>query len=320
MKILAAAAAVAVMGAMSPALAQAPRTFVSAAHGSDTNPCSATSPCRSIAQALTLTASGGDITMLDPGGYGSFSVTKSVNITNDGVGEVAINAPPNQDAIIIGAGATDVVTLRGLTIIGSGGASPGSHGITFTSGGTFNIQNCVVRGFANAGINLDPSGSTNFTISDLVLANDGTNGISIIPTGTGTTTHVHLERVVSTGNVGQMNNGTGFAVNGSFSTGTINVMITDSTAHSNSTGFFIKSASMQATTNVTLVDVKAFNNNTGISVTGTGATGFLRHSTISGNPSDGYAVTGGGVLKSFGDNAVVDTTNLGSIAPPLSLQ
>jgi hypothetical protein len=117
-----------------------------------------------------------------------------------------------------------------------------------------------------------------------------------------------------------MNNGTGFAVNGSFSTGTINVMITDSTAHSNSTGFFIKSASAQATTNVTLVDVKAFNNNTGINVTGTGATGFLRHSTISGNPSDGYAVTAGGVLKSFGDNAIVDTTNLGSITPPLSLQ
>lgn len=318
MKILA-AAAVAVMSAISPALAQAPRTFVSAARGSDTNPCSAISPCRSISQALTLTASGGDITVLDPGGYGSFSVTRSVNITNDGVGEVAINAPPNQDAIIIGAGTTDVVTLRGLTIIGSGGASPGSHGITFTSGGTFNIQHCAVRGFANAGINLDPSGSTNFTFSDLVLANDGTNGIAVAPSGTGTTTRVYFERVVSSGNVGQMNNGTGFAINGAFSTGTINVTIVDSTAHSNSTGFFIHSASGQATTNVTLVDVKAFNNNTGVSVSGTGATGFLRHSTISGNPSDGYAATGGGLLKSFGDNAVVDTTNLGNIAP-LSLQ
>jgi hypothetical protein len=317
MKIRAAATAVAVLSVISPALAQAPRAFVSAAHGLDTNPCSATSPCRSITQALTVIASGGDITMLDPGGYGSFSVNKSVNITNDGVGEVAINAPPNQDAIIIGAGPTDIVTLRGLTIIGSGGASPGSHGITFTSGGTFNIQNCVVRGFANAGINLDPTGSTNFTLSDLVLANDGTNGIAVVPTGTGMTTHVHLERVVSNGNVGQMNNGTGFAVNGSFSTGTINVAIVDSTAHSNSTGFFVQSASGHATTNVTLVDAKTFNNNTGISVTGAGATGFLRHSTISGNPSDGYAVTAGGVLKSFGDNAVVDTTNLGSITPLL---
>jgi hypothetical protein len=116
-----------------------------------------------------------------------------------------------------------------------------------------------------------------------------------------------------------MNNGTGFAINGSFSTGTINVMIVDSTAHSNSTGFFVQSASPHATTNVTLVNVKASNNNTGINVVGTGATAFLRHSTISGNPSDGYAVAAGGVLKSFGDNAVVDTTNLGSIAQ-LSLQ
>ena len=116
-----------------------------------------------------------------------------------------------------------------------------------------------------------------------------------------------------------MNNGTGFAINGSFSTGTINVMIVDSTAHSNSTGFFVQSASPHATTNVTLVNVKASNNNTGINVVGTGATAFLRHSTISGNPSDGYAVTSGGVLKSFSDNAIVDTTNLGSIAQ-LSLQ
>jgi len=318
MKTLTAATVVVMIAIPLPAMAQASRTFVSV-HGSDANPCSAGSPCRSIAQALTQTASGGDVTLLDPGGYGPFSVTQAVNITNDGVGETAINALPNQDAILIGAGPNDIVTLRGLTIIGSGGGAPGSHGITFTSGGTFNIQNCVVRGFSNAGINLDPNGSTNFTLSDLVLANDGTNGIAIIPSGSNTTTRAYLERVVSSGNVGQANNGTGFAVNGSFSTGTINVTIADSTADTNSTGGFIQSSAQHATTNVTLINSNAVNNNIGVEVVGSLATGFLRHSTIAGNTSDGFFVNAGGVLKSFGDNAVVDTTNAGSLAP-LSLE
>lgn len=320
MKRLTVAAVAAMIVFPLPAWAQASRTFVSAAHGSDANPCTAASPCRSIAQALNLTNSGGDVTILDPGGYGPFGITKSVNITNDGIGEAAVNAAPNQDAIVIGAGASDIVTLRGLTIIGSGGGAAGSHGISFTSGGTFNMQNCVVRGFANAGINLDPSGSTNFTLSDLVLSNDGTNGIAIVPSGAGVTVRAQLERIISTGNVGQSNNGTGFTVNGSFATGTINVTIADSTAHSNATGFFVKSSAGQATTNVTLVNVKATNNtNIGVQLIGTGATGFLRHSTISGNANDGFFVNSGGVLKSFGDNSIVDTSNAGLLGP-LSLE
>jgi hypothetical protein len=293
------------------------RVFV-ASYGDDANPCTFGSPCKTFQHAHDVVDAGGEVTAIDSAGFGPINITKAVSITSPSGVEAGIVPVPNNDAVIINAGSTDTVALRGLTIIGSG-TFPGSHGITFTSGGTFNIQDCVVRGFANAGINLDPTGSTNFTFSDLVLANNGTNGISVAPTGTGTTTRIYLERVVSSGNFGQMNNGTGFAINGSFSTGTINVTIVDSVAHSNSTGFFIQSASAHATTNVTLVNVKASNNDTGIKVNGTGATAFLRHSTISGNPSDGYAVTSGGVLKSFSDNAIVDTTNLGSIAQ-LSLQ
>jgi hypothetical protein len=226
-----------------------------------------------------------------------------------------VNGQPNGDAITINAGPSDIVNLRGLTIIGSGNVPTGSHGIVFNSGGTFNIQNCVIRGFGGAGINLGPTGSTNFTFSDLILANDGTNGIALIPAGIGTTTRVYLQRVVSSGNVGLVNSGAGFVVNGSFSTGTINVTIADSTAEANSTGFVIESFSGHATTNVTLVNVKAVNNGVGVQVAGTGATGFLRHSTISGNTTDGFSAGSGGLLKTFGDNAVVDTINVGSLTP-----
>jgi hypothetical protein len=59
-----------------PAWAQANRTFVSG-HGADSNPCSLVAPCRSFTQALTQTNAGGEITILDPAGYGSVTINKS---------------------------------------------------------------------------------------------------------------------------------------------------------------------------------------------------------------------------------------------------
>jgi hypothetical protein len=289
--------------ATAPANARA-RVFV-ASYGNDANPCTFLSPCKTFQHAHDVVDAGGEVTAIDSAGFGPINITKAVTITSPSGVEAGIVPALNSDAITINAGSSDTVVLRGLTLLGSGSGSL-SHGITFNSGGTFNIQDCVVRGFNNGGIELTPTGSTNFTFSDLVLANDGGDGIFVAPLGTGTTTLVYLERVVSSGN------GVGFIINGEFSTGTINVTIVDSTAHSNSTGFTIKSLNAHATTNVTLVNVVASNNNTGITVL-TGATAFLRHSTISGNLINGYNV-GLGVLKSFGDNAIVDITNSGSIA------
>src|SRR5262245_24456591 len=59
--------------------AQASRTFVSAV-GDDANPCSRTAPCKTFSAALGKTAKDGEIDVLDPGGYGSVTITKSVYI------------------------------------------------------------------------------------------------------------------------------------------------------------------------------------------------------------------------------------------------
>jgi hypothetical protein len=66
------------------ALAQ--RTFVSVS-GLDTNPYSPTQPCRTIQQALNAVAAGGDVIMMDTGGFGNaLSINKSFNIlAPDGV-------------------------------------------------------------------------------------------------------------------------------------------------------------------------------------------------------------------------------------------
>src|SRR5215472_8662181 len=162
------------------AYAQANRTFVSGL-GSDSNPCTLSAPCRSFAQALTQTNAGGEITVLDPAGYGSVIINKSVSIVNDGVGEAGVTVAGPFDAIDISIGASDVVNLRGLTLVGSGMLSAG---VLFNNLGKLNIQNCVIRGFNNPGLIVQPAGSATVTVSDTIVTNPG-GGVSVVTFGSG---------------------------------------------------------------------------------------------------------------------------------------
>src|SRR5260370_19693488 len=61
------------------AQAQASRTWVSGV-GDDANPCSRTAPCKTFAGAISKTAPAGEIDVLDPGGFGAVTITKSITI------------------------------------------------------------------------------------------------------------------------------------------------------------------------------------------------------------------------------------------------
>ena len=63
--------------------AQATRTWVSGV-GDDVNPCSRTAPCKTFAGAMSKTAPGGEISVLDAGGFGSVTITKSITINGGG--------------------------------------------------------------------------------------------------------------------------------------------------------------------------------------------------------------------------------------------
>jgi hypothetical protein len=67
-----------------PVSAQATRTWVSGV-GDDANPCSRTAPCKTFAGAISKTAAGGEINVLDPGGFGGVTITKSISIIAEGV-------------------------------------------------------------------------------------------------------------------------------------------------------------------------------------------------------------------------------------------
>src|SRR6476661_2836392 len=74
--------------------AQATRTWVSGV-GDDANPCSRTAPCKTFAGAISKTAPGGEINVLDPGGFGAVTITKSITISSEGF-EVATTSGTTQ--------------------------------------------------------------------------------------------------------------------------------------------------------------------------------------------------------------------------------
>ena len=65
------------------AFAQASRTWVSGV-GDDANPCSRTAPCKTFAGAISKTAAGGEINVLDPGGFGALTITKAITVDGSG--------------------------------------------------------------------------------------------------------------------------------------------------------------------------------------------------------------------------------------------
>src|SRR5947207_9785404 len=106
-----------VIGAAAGAHAQATRTWVSGL-GNDANPCSRTAPCKTFAGALGKTAPAGEISVLDPGGYGAVNVNKAITINGDGT--LASILAAGTSAITVNAASTDVIRIRGISMFGAG--------------------------------------------------------------------------------------------------------------------------------------------------------------------------------------------------------
>ena len=146
----------------SPAAAQATRTWVSGV-GDDANPCSRTAPCKTFAGALAKTGAGGEINCLDPGAFGSVTITKPLTIdceTAGGVGGVLATAGDAID-VSIGPGQDTHVQLIGLDLDG-GGAALGGSGVKLITGANVLIKNCLIYGFVNAnvaGVRIQSSGA-----------------------------------------------------------------------------------------------------------------------------------------------------------------
>ena len=257
------------------AQAQATRTWVSGV-GDDLNPCSRTAPCKTFAGAITKTAKDGEISVLDPGGYGAVTITKSIYINGThgaGYGSI-INSLVNGVIINI----TDVndvrkaVRLRALDI---NGASTGINGVSILSASNVWVEDSVIDGntgngtTSGIGIRVASAASCNLYVTDTMIHKNVT-GVRVTAT-------------------------TGFAV----------ANIRNSNIEGNTTG-------LDVTTNgfATVQDTRFAANSTNGVVTSSGGTATLRDNIFSNN---GTAINAGAgtTVRSLSNILNNNTTGFG---------
>ena len=170
--------------------AQATRTWVSGV-GDDVNPCSRTAPCKTFAGAISKTAKNGEINALDPGGFGTLNITKSITIDGAGTNAGALSALTTGFIINITdpADTFKTVILRNLDI---NGATTGINGIRILSANKVIIENCKIYGFRSVnagqgnGITIENSlANAVVVVRNSAITNNSTFGIRGTGTGTG---------------------------------------------------------------------------------------------------------------------------------------
>jgi hypothetical protein len=164
--------------------AQATRTWVSGV-GDDANPCSRTAPCKTFAGAISKTAAAGEINIIDPAGYGGVTITKSITI--NGGGSYASILVSGTNGVVVNVGASDVVTIRNVSINGLG---TGLSGIKMLGSGSLFVENVDIHQFADKGIDFQPTGAAQLFVANAAIRNTG-GGILVKPAaGISTTAQV----------------------------------------------------------------------------------------------------------------------------------
>jgi hypothetical protein len=301
--------ALALLGA-APAQAQNNVSFVSSTGGGIT--CTRVAPCHDFGPAVDATVDGGEINCLDSGPFqfGIAAITKSITIDCAGL--------PARGTVLRFNAPGIVVRLRNLTL--DGGVST-DIGLDFISGAKLIIEHCLIQNYNTLspfiGIRFRPSTTSQLVVSDTTVINSGsgsTGGGIVINPQAGGTAEVVLNRVTVTGNV------FGIAVDGTGSTGGVNMSISDSVSTSNSQdGIIAVTPNGGAPIGVYVKNTKSVNNNYGIRSIGPNVTVRVDGSGVIGN-STGVSFSAGGALLSFGNNAVRANGTDGAFSGPVALQ
>jgi hypothetical protein len=167
-----------VVGFSAATFGQATRTWVSGV-GNDANPCSRTAPCKTFAGAISKTATGGEISVLDPGGFGTVTIGKALVINGTGTLAGILNSL-GSNGIIVNAPATDTVIIREISIAGAG---TGANGIRFLAGKSLMVEHCWIYGQNNSatsrGIDVAVSGVSALKVINTVIENVTEDGIHL---------------------------------------------------------------------------------------------------------------------------------------------
>ena len=318
------AVAVFTLAVTSVAQAQATRTWVSGV-GDDVNPCSRTAPCKTYAGAISKTAVHGEISTLDPGGFGAVTITKSITIEGtqgQGYGSILHSGTtgvsiPFDNFTAVGESQKSV-RLRNLNINGSGGsggnASSGLRGINITGGAAATntevfVEDCVIDGSFNSpgnGIRDSRSGGgllsvSNTTIRNMLGAGIGTAGAN----GAG-----NLKVLIGHSRIYNCQNGIALSTN-------VKATVYDSVFSGNTAaGIFAEDLDGGTQTEISVDHCVISNNGTfGFNASSAGSIIRVSNTTAMNNTSGLFTTGGGGQVLSYGNNQTGGTAFGGPVSP-----
>lgn len=273
------------------AQAQATRTWVSGV-GDDVNPCSRTAPCKTFAGAISKTAAAGEISALDPGGFGAVTITKSMTINGEGTLAGILNASAN--GIVVNALTTDNITIRNVSI---NAPNTGLDGIRILAAKNVNLENVTINGSGD-GIEVNASNNVNVAVTNAQIKNCGSLGTGVlVATSTGLA-KVTLDRVTVTN-----------CTNGVKGRSNSRISMTESTIAFNTTGVI---AEGQTAGGVAVINVEhsqiTHNAGAGVQAGGGGALAIsvvrISDNQITNNGGLGALVSTNGILETFLNNEI----------------
>jgi hypothetical protein len=273
------------------ASAQVARVFL-AGTGNDAGDCSnQATPCRSLQGAVTACPVNGEIIILDNGGYGGATITKSLTV-NASAGVVAFIAR----TITVNIGATDKVVLRGLSM--NGVVFGDTWGIELAGGGTLVVENFVIAGFTNGAGILQTAAGSNLIVKNCEFRNNN-SGVQNDSNSSVTST------IVIENSRFEYNN---FGVVPEF--GAANVSVRNSVVANNGVGVLAFSNSQTQPVLIVVDTCTIAHNTTGTKAqayAGASATIRVTNSTIYHN-GDGMLFYNPGAIESYGNNRVTANT------------
>jgi hypothetical protein len=281
------------------AFGQATRTWVSGV-GDDANPCSRTAPCKTFAGAISKTAAGGEMNIIDPGGFGGVTITKSITIRGRGGTAGALVSGTN--AIVVNAAATDKVVIDGLDINGIGiGAQSSLTGIKILSARHVIIRRNEIYRFKAGIASVPTSAQTRVVVTDNLIHDNGVGVFNAPGNNLISFTAMALSDNVIADNT------CGVAV-GAFGANA-------STPDANTDCGTAAAGAINKTAVSSVFDNKIHDNGIGVLSRGAAATAEIAGNRISGNFTFGLRRLDLGAIRTFSPANNVITNNAASDAP-----
>jgi hypothetical protein len=273
--------------------------------GDDVNPCSRTAPCKTYAGAISKTAKDGEISTLDPGGFGTLTITKSITVNGGGAGQgygSVLSALAPQGFLVNITDVNDIRKTVRLNWLDINGASTGTDGIRMIAGLALHIENTNIDGLVGDGVDVNISGANvaELYMKNVSIRNCVGNGVILNASNAAGLVAATLD------NVHMNNSGDGFEATNRSIANLRNCVI--------STNNGVSSAGVRVNGATSEVNVDACSvtfNTSGVRVDA--GTARVAGSLVTNNSTALNNV--GGTLKTYGTNRMDGNANAGVISP-----